>query len=68
MMGGMGLTMLLGLIILSAVVIIIARSNGSFKPKSKRKNDELLSNDKAYLIGDNGKIVEDAEVKANRLI
>lgn len=68
MMGGMGLIMLLGLIILTAIVIIIARSNGSFEPKSKRKNDELLRNDEAYLIGDDGEIVEDAEEKAKHRI
>jgi len=60
--------MLLGLIVLTSVVIVIVRSNGSFETKSKRKNDELLRNDEAYLIGDDGEIVQDAEEKAKRLI
>lgn len=60
--------MLLRLIVFAAVVIVIRRSNGSFEIKSKRKNDELLRNDKAYLIGDNGKIVEDAEGKVTQRI
>jgi len=68
MMGGMGLIMLVGLIILAAVVIVIVRSNGSFETKSKRKNDELLRNDKAYLIGDDGEIVEYSEEKAKQRI
>lgn len=68
MMGGMGLIMLLGLIILTAVVIIIARSNGSFEPKSKRKNDELLRNDETHLISDDGEIVEYADEKATQRI
>lgn len=68
MMGGMGLIMLLGLIMFAAVVIVIGRSKGSFEPKSKRKNDELLRNEEAYLIGDDGEIVEDAEEKAKHRI
>ena len=66
MMSGMGLIMLAALIVFAAFVIIIARSNGSFEAKSKRKNDELLRNDEAYLIGDDGEIVEYSEEKAAR--
>ncbi len=68
MMGGMGLIIILGLIMFAAVVIVIGRSKGSFETKSKRKNDELLRNDEAYLIGDDGEIVEDAEEKATQRI
>ena len=63
-MGGAGLIMLLGLIILTAVVIVIMYSGGSFETKSKRKNDELLRNNETYLIGDDGEIVKDVEEKA----
>lgn len=66
MMGGMGLIMLVGLIILAAVVIVIVRSNVSFETKSKRKNDELLRNDEAYFVSDDGEIVEYAEEKAKQ--
>lgn len=66
MMGGMGLIMLAVLIIFAAFVIVIVRSNGSFEAKSKRKNDELLRNDEAYLIGDDGEIVEYAQEKAKQ--
>jgi uncharacterized membrane protein len=68
MMGGMGLIMLIGLIILAAFVIVIMRSIGSFETKSKRKNDELLRNDEAYFIGNDGEIVEYSEVKAKQRI
>ena len=61
MMGGMGLIMLAALIIFAVFVIVIVRSSGSFEAKSKRKNDELLRNDEACLIGDDGEIVEYSE-------
>ena len=68
MMGGVGLIMLLGLIVLAAGVIVIVRSNGSLETKSKPKNDELLRNHEAYLIGDDGEINEDAEEMAKHRI
>jgi hypothetical protein len=67
-MGGMGLVMLIGLMIFVGVLIIIARSNGSFVTKSKRKNEELRHNDEAYMIGDDGEIVEYSEEKVKRHI
>jgi len=66
MMGGMGLIMLAALIIFAAFVILIVRSNGSFEAKSKRKNDELPRNDEAYLISDDGEIIEYAEEKVKQ--
>lgn len=68
MMSGMGLIMLVGLIILATVVIGLVRSYGRVETKSKRKNDELLHNDIAYSIGDDGEIVEYSEEKAKRHI
>ncbi len=66
MMGGMGPIMLAVLIVFAAFVIIIVRFNGSFEAKSKRKNDELLRNDEAYSIGDDGEIIECPKEKATR--
>ena len=66
MMGGMGLIMLLGLITFAAFVIVIVRASGSLQVKSKRKNDELLPDDEAYFVDDDGEIVEYSEKKFRR--
>ncbi|MCC6611864.1 MAG: hypothetical protein IT320_00220 [Anaerolineae bacterium] len=59
--------MLIGLIIFAGVVIVIVRSSGSFESKATRKNDEILRNDEAYIISDDGEIVEYSEEKVSRV-
>lgn len=66
MMGGMGLIMVIGLILFAAIAMVILRASGSTQIQLKRKNVELLPDDKTYFIDDDGEIVEYPEKRFKR--